>query len=76
MFTTPKRCAICGLTKKMFSKRHYLEKCCLLLSYKGKPVLESADDIVYNSRKKRNMWFNKKTVFKTGLPYEINIVYF
>jgi hypothetical protein len=26
MFTAPKRCAICGLRKKLLSKRNYLEK--------------------------------------------------
>jgi hypothetical protein len=44
------------------------QTCCLLLDYICKPVLESADENVYLSEKKRNIRFKKKTVLKMGLP--------
>jgi hypothetical protein len=40
----------------------------LLLGYQCKPVLESADENVDNSKKERHIGFKKKTVFKIGLP--------
>jgi hypothetical protein len=63
MFATTKRSAILGLRIKMFSKLDYLEKYTLFtLGYFCKPVLESADDNVYNSKKKCHMRFRKKCV--------------